>query len=490
MTGSAPIQSEVYRGNAERILVVHGGIERFNTLDLIREIAPDHAEIVDDVYEAVAMVGLCRANEGVHTVLVPITIPDYAASRIVEAFRIVDGRVRLVLLVPAGRQDAIDTALAAGFDDAIEMPTTPTRLLEALGGRASSAETRPSGESSSQATEPADSPTPEDSIPNSVPAGLPRTPPAILEDEPDPPSMTLDPPILEPVEENLGDVDLVESVMADDGTLRSMCLAMIRSHLGTQDVHLLEPEDGSEEDPRSNMPILHRGRTMGRLASSSIGDEDLSRWAEWIGHWLALEHQVRSLEELCETDELTDAGNRRAFERVLLETLDAARRERRIVTLMVFDIDNFKSYNDLYGHEAGDEVLCETVELLRTTIRRGDHVFRIGGDEFVVIFSDTEGPRGEHSTPPESVEQIAHRFQAQVCNLRFPKLGVQAPGTLSISAGLATFPWDGHDGPSLLRHADQLALESKRSGKNAITFGPGARSRCRDDEPGHTNDKG
>ena len=52
---------------------------------------------------------------------------------------------------------------------------------------------------------------------------------------------------------------------------------------------------------------------------------------------------------------------------------------------MVFDIDNFKSYNDLYGHEAGDEVLCETVGLLRATIRRGDHVFRIGGDEFVVI---------------------------------------------------------------------------------------------------------
>ena len=503
MTGSAPIPPEVYRGNAERILVVHGGIERFNTLDLIRQIAPDHAEIVDDVYEAVAMVGLCRANEGVHTVLVPITIPDYAASRIVEAFRIVDGRVRLVLLVPAGRQDAIETALAAGFDDALEMPTTPNRLLKALGDRAGSTEASPSTEAGSPATEPSDSPTT-----SSTRTGLPRTPPAILEDEPAPPSPTPDPPIIEimetmetmetgetaetgeTVEENLGDVDLVESVMADDGTLRSLCLAMIRSHLGTQDVHLLDPEDGSEDNPRSSMPILHRGRTMGRLASSSIGDEDLGRWADWIGHWLALEHQVRSLEELCETDELTDAGNRRAFERVLLETLDAARRERRIVTLMVFDIDNFKSYNDLYGHEAGDEVLCETVGLLRATIRRGDHVFRIGGDEFVVIFSDTEGPRGEHSTPPESVEQIAHRFQAQVCNLRFPKLGVQAPGTLSISAGLATFPWDGHDGPSLLRHADQLALESKRSGKNAITFGPGARSRCRDDEPGHTNDKG
>lgn len=473
MTSPASMPPDVYRGRAERILVVDGGIDRSNTLELIREIAGDHSEIVDDVYEAVAMVGLCRADAGIHTVLVPITIPEYTANRIVEAFRIVDGRVRLVLLVPSGRQDAIETALAAGFDDAIETPTTPARLRKALGDRL-------------PAVKPTEPRTSEESIQDKNPSRYPQTPPAILENEPEPPSPTLEPPL---ALENLGDVNLVESVMADDGMLRSMCLAMIRSHLGTRDVHLLEPEDDSEGDPRSSVPISHGGRTMGLLASSSIGDEDLGRWAEWLGHWLALDNQVRSLEELCETDELTDAGNRRAFERVLLETLDSARRERRIVTLMVFDIDNFKTYNDLYGHEAGDQVLCETVELLRATIRRGDHVFRIGGDEFVVIFSDTEGPRSEHSTPPESVEQIAHRFQAQVCDLRFPKLGVDAPGTLSISAGLATFPWDGHDCPSLLRHADHLALESKRSGKNTITFGPGARSRCSDVDPLNPSDK-
>jgi GGDEF domain-containing protein len=56
--------------------------------------------------------------------------------------------------------------------------------------------------------------------------------------------------------------------------------------------------------------------------------------------------------------------------------------------------------------------------------------------------------------------------------MRFPKLGLDAPGTLSISGGLATFPWDGTDALSLLRHADQLALQSKREGKNLITFGP------------------
>ena len=113
----------------------------------------------------------------------------------------------------------------------------------------------------------------------------------------------------------------------------------------------------------------------------------------------------------------------------------------------------------------------------RSVIRRGDHVFRVGGDEFVVIFApDPAGPRSACSSPPESIEQIASRFQHQVGSLQLPQIGLNAPGTLSISAGMVSYPWDGQDSEELLRKADQLALESKRSGKNVITFGPAARN--------------
>jgi hypothetical protein len=74
---------------------------------------------------------------------------------------------------------------------------------------------------------------------------------------------------------------------------------------------------------------------------------------------------------------------------------------------------------------------------------------------------------------PDDVEVIARRFQSEVVGMRFPRLGLDAPGTLSISAGLATYPWDGADAETLLRVADERALESKRRGKNHITFGPG-----------------
>jgi diguanylate cyclase (GGDEF)-like protein len=167
-------------------------------------------------------------------------------------------------------------------------------------------------------------------------------------------------------------------------------------------------------------------------------------------------------------------GNRRAFETLLRDTMSRALEDRRTISVMCLDIDDFKRYNDDYGHHAGDEVLREIAELLRTCVRAGDHVFRIGGDEFVVVFCDASAPRKGGGSAPESVEAIARRFQKAVSELRLPSLGREGPGTVTVSAGVAVFPWEGHDPDSLLRRADLRALESKRNGKNLITFGPGA----------------
>lgn len=459
----------------DRVLVVRGGNDHLDTLQLVEEIASDGAEVADDIFGAVAAVGLATANDPVETVLVPVTIPEFSARRIVDAFEILERRVRLVLLVPTGRNDAIDAALGEGFDDAIELPTTPARLRRALGSTTEPLAPRRTIEVESPLARPAGFGNPDEVVPTGRPDAAPTEPPVI------PHAEAAEPPI-EVESRNIGDIDLVMSVVEDDGSFRATALTMIRAHLGTGDVHLLLPDESTGEDNRTAAEILIEEVHVATLMSSTVGKRDLERWAEWLGTWMGLDRRMRDLESLTETDELTSAGNRRSFERILADTLESARLERRIVTVMVFDIDNFKLYNDRYGHEAGDEVLRQTVELLRCTIRRGDHVFRIGGDEFVVIFSDPEGPRNERSAPPESVEDIAHRFQAKVCELRFPQLGLHAEGSLSISAGLATFPWDGHDGKTLLRHADQLAMDSKRNGKNAIRFGPGAKGRCDGDE--------
>ena len=161
------------------------------------------------------------------------------------------------------------------------------------------------------------------------------------------------------------------------------------------------------------------------------------------------------------------AGNS-ALEQILDTVLESAREELAAVTVMCFDIDDFKRYKDRFGHEAGDHVLRETVRLLRSVIRRGDHVFRVGGRV-------RGGVRGSIGTKvaglaaTDSIEKIAERFQQQVGSLRLPQIGVDAKETLSISAGLVTYPWDGRTTREPDRGGPSGAQE-QRSGKNVITF--------------------
>jgi len=212
--------------------------------------------------------------------------------------------------------------------------------------------------------------------------------------------------------------------------------------------------------------------------STGPGAPTLAALNAWLGSWVRLEAQHGELRHAAFTDPLTGSWNRRYFDRFMDAAINQARDARRTLTLMIFDIDNFKSYNDAYGHGAGDEILIETVRLLNSVIRPTDRVCRVGGDEFAVIFYEPEGPRDTRSSPPESIYGIATRFQKQICGHKFPKLSDEAAGTLTISGGLATFPWDGHNTATLLDRADQLSMDSKRQGKNALTFGQGAEKIC------------
>ena len=91
-----------------------------------------------------------------------------------------------------------------------------------------------------------------------------------------------------------------------------------------------------------------------------------------------------------------------------------------------------------------------------------------------MIFWDKGEPRHLGSQHPNNVIGIAKRFQKAICEHKFPKLGEEAVGRLTVSGGLAGFPWDGRTPDELLARADANAMRSKQQGKNAICFGPGA----------------
>ncbi len=175
-----------------------------------------------------------------------------------------------------------------------------------------------------------------------------------------------------------------------------------------------------------------------------------------------------SLHRLASTDHLTGVYNRRYFCQLTDQILLRAVQRRFRVTLLLYDMDNFKRYNDTYGHQAGDEILRETAHLMRRTTRRQDIVARIGGDEFAVLFWDAEKPRQPNSRHPDTPYVLADRFRQAVLQHEFRLLGAEAKGSLTISGGLARFPVDGTNCDELLRRANQALHEAKALGKNVI----------------------
>lgn len=276
---------------------------------------------------------------------------------------------------------------------------------------------------------------------------------------PDPPG----PPDPEPL--------LLHAVAVGDERLERLLTERARALSGCPDLRIL-PAGAARPDAPGTSTIAGDGINLGTVVAPSLGEDRRRAWAAWASAWIAARDRVHASRELAYRDDLTGIWNRRYFRLFLDRSITEARRVRRPVTIMLFDIDDFKRYNDAFGHEAGDEILRETVRLLLSTVRAGDRVCRIGGDEFAVVFADLEQPRTAGSSHPDSVEQLAERFRDQIRLARFPKLGCDAPGTITISAGLATFPWDSHEPEELLRIADARLLESKSRGKNCLTFGP------------------
>lgn len=192
--------------------------------------------------------------------------------------------------------------------------------------------------------------------------------------------------------------------------------------------------------------LRHYGVLFGRMLESTLRAE----------HWRTLSM----------TDDLTGLANRRRLMEFLDKTLEAASATRSTVTALVFDIDDFKRYNDSYGHDAGDEILRDVGKLFVACSRKSDMVARHGGDEFVVVFWNPDGPRTVGSQHPEDVKTVIKRFRGELGKHSFSRLGSEAVGCLTISGGLAQFPWQARTSEELIRAADQALLQAKLAGKN------------------------
>lgn len=165
----------------------------------------------------------------------------------------------------------------------------------------------------------------------------------------------------------------------------------------------------------------------------------------------------QQLRDLADRDPLTDAYNRRYFDVTIARELSFCQRHGQPLSLILIDIDHFKSVNDDHGHQAGDLLLIALAKLLNQNSRASDIVCRFGGEEFLVALPNTDC--------------ITAQARAEAYRQAFAALGIQWQGqtvSRTISLGVACFPVQASDAEGLLQCADIALYRAKKSGRNCV----------------------
>jgi diguanylate cyclase (GGDEF)-like protein len=180
-----------------------------------------------------------------------------------------------------------------------------------------------------------------------------------------------------------------------------------------------------------------------------------------LGWVMVLRKRIRESEErfrhMAQHDALTGLATRLVLHDRLSVALEAAKRHRNGLALLMLDIDKFKLINDTYGHHAGDEVLRVTAQRMIETVRKSDTVARMGGDEFVVLLTDLTDPKAAESTAAKVVAALS-----------VPISFAERELPVSVSVGVCSASAGELDADVLLRNVDSALYSAKAKGRNCF----------------------
>jgi len=181
--------------------------------------------------------------------------------------------------------------------------------------------------------------------------------------------------------------------------------------------------------------------------------------------------QYKKLEELSYTDSLSGLYNRQYFLKRLNEEIFRAKRYQRNLALVIFDIDEFKTYNDSFGHQSGDQIIKQLGEEIIKVVRSIDVVCRYGGDEFCIIIPETN---------QEECSKFLERLRRHIQQHIFDNELLQIKHHLTLSAGAAIYPQHARFSEKLIYCADMALLKAKKSGRNKTNMYSGETIGLRD----------
>ena len=428
----------------ERVLLI-GDADRQIQSALSQALPSAHVKSVGTIFD-----GIAELSHDHYTIVLSAVEPiERRPEAAVQTLRELSGEGRLLLFGHPTLEPLSQKMLEFGCDDYLVTPVAPGELLETLSG----ARLRMTPAAAPPAPSPV-APTPLGNIPMEamVLDALVRCPQDVASEVLRQINLALAPPMS------------VISTAADSPPPSAPPGQQVVSH---------RPNDSPQ--PRAEIGVFPFALHL--FLATEHDPAPASAFVAHLAHKLATAHLLQQrhcgLQRLAITDDLTGLANGRYFRHFLGRVIDKARGLRFPVTLFLFDIDNFKSYNDQYGHGVGDGILKQTAALMRRCVRDHDLVARISGDEFAVVFWEKEGPRqprdprlSASGRTPQKPQEMLDRFRRLLSTQNFPGLGPGGKGSLTISGGLAVFPYDAQDASTLIQAADkQLMFGAKRRGE-------------------------
>ncbi len=260
-------------------------------------------------------------------------------------------------------------------------------------------------------------------------------------------------------------VDVSEAFLEKTGYKKSFLIGKKYRFLGYPDVsnEIYEKMYKALKYKKNFQGEMKKAKENGELFWVSVNIQPKLQQNVLIGYDVIM-HDITDKkinEELLVTDGLTHLYNRRHFNDIFPRMIQTTKRDGGFLSFLLFDLDNFKLYNDTYGHQAGDNALIKVAEVLRESLKRGyDYSFRLGGEEFAVVYKS-------------SSEHDAYLF-AQKIRKNIAALGIKHEkngdeGVLTASFGLITLrDYDLTNDDDIYKRADDYLYRAKKEGRNRV----------------------
>ncbi len=237
----------------------------------------------------------------------------------------------------------------------------------------------------------------------------------------------------------------------------------LKKKIGLEDCQFIKPGGGSSGLLDYDLfPLKIDEELIGQLAIKGIKLEDKDKFYILFNQLTLVLKRVRlyaKIEELSITDSLTGVFLRRYFLGRLKEEIDRCSRFNLRLVFLMLDLDNFKSYNDRYGHLVGDCLLSTVAKIIKDNVREIDIVARYGGEEFSIILPDTDKQEAKYVSLRlrQAIEkQHIHAYDEDL--------------QITVSIGASVFPQDTKDIQHLIDQADRAMYQAKQMGKNRVCF--------------------